>query len=134
MDAPGASNGTGISQMTKHSKKRISTLQQVATIVNSRADFTERAELLTKIMRGEVTQSVPHPDFPDVMIEQPLNLNARLKAIDLLARMHGDYVVAEVTLSVDFSAELIRLKQLSNDAAIEGEYNAQNQDETLNFM
>ncbi len=92
------------------------------------ADSKERVELLTDIMRGDITLAVPHTDFPDVMIEHPPNLDARLKAIDLLARMHGDYVVrTEVTLSVDYAAELTRLKRLSDDGAIE-------QDEILNFM
>jgi hypothetical protein len=92
------------------------------------ADSAERAELLTDIMRGNITLAVPHPDFPDVMIEQSQNLNVRLKAADLLARMHGDYIVrTEVLLSVDYAAELTRLKRLSDDRVIE-------KDETLSFM
>ncbi len=31
-------------------------------------DSKERAELLTDIMRGDITLQVTHPDFPDAMI------------------------------------------------------------------
>jgi hypothetical protein len=34
------------------------------------ADSKERAELLTEIMRGKALFEVPHPDFPDELIEQ----------------------------------------------------------------
>ncbi len=92
------------------------------------AKFTERAEFLTKVMRGEISTLQLHHQHPDVMIEQPVNLHVRLKAVDLLARMHGDYVVrTEVTLSVDYAAELTRLKQLSDESRIE-------QNETLSFI
>ncbi len=65
------------------------------------------------------------------MIEQQPNLNARLEAIDLLARMHGDYVVkTEMTFSVDYAAELTRLKRLSDDG-VDGVIE---QDETPSFM
>ena len=78
------------------------------------AESNERAELLSGIMRGDITLKIPHPNLPGVMIEQPPNLNARMKAADLLAHMHGDYVVrTATTISVDYAAELIRLKRLS---------------------
>ncbi len=38
------------------------------------ADYKERSELLTDIMRGETLFEVPHPDFPDVMIYQQSHL------------------------------------------------------------
>ncbi|MEE9426067.1 MAG: hypothetical protein V3V18_13985 [Methylococcales bacterium] len=99
------------------------------------ADSKERAELLTDIMRGDITLQVPHPDFPDVMVLQQPDINARLKAVDLLARMHGDYIVrAEVTLSVDYAAELTRLKQLADGLVIDGEYDVEDEDEELSFF
>ncbi len=86
------------------------------------AGFKERAELLTEIMRGETSFEILHPDFPDEMIEQQPNINTRLKAADLLARLQGDYFVkTEITIGVDYAAELTRLKQL-NEAITESEH------------
>lgn len=92
------------------------------------SDSVERAELLTDIMRGDITLKAPHPELSDVMIEQPPSLNARMKAADLLARMQGDYYVkTEISIDFDYAAELTRLKWLSNESGNE-------QDETINFM
>ena len=78
------------------------------------ANSKERAELLTKIMRGETSLHVSHPDCLDLMIEQQPDINARLKALDLLARARGDYFVrTEITFNVDHVTELARLKQMA---------------------
>lgn len=99
------------------------------------ADYKERSELLTDIMRGETSFEVPHPDFLDVMIYQQPDINARLRAADLLARAQGDYFVrTEITLGVDYAIELTRLKQLADGIVIDGEFIVEDEDEELNFM
>ncbi|MEE9344406.1 MAG: hypothetical protein V3U88_02245 [Methylococcales bacterium] len=99
------------------------------------ADTKERAEFLTDIMRGETTFEVPHPDYPDELIEQQPDINARLRVADLLARAQGDYFVrTEITLGVDYAIELTRLKQLADGIVIDGEFIVEDEDEELNFM
>ena len=95
------------------------------------ADSIERAELLSDIMRGDITLKAPHPELPEVMIKHPPNLNVRMKAVDLLARMQGDYFVnTEITIGVDYAAELTRLKKLADSIEIDDQSN----DEEISFL
>ena len=98
------------------------------------ADSVERAELLTDVMRGDITLKGPHPEFQEVMIEQSPNLNTRMKAVDLLARMQGDYFVkTEITIGVDYAAELTRLKKLADSIEIDDQCNVGNEEE-ISFL
>ncbi len=91
---------------------------------NPIADSKERAELLTDIMRGNMALKAPHPEAPDLMIVHQPDINARLKAVDLLARMQGDYFVkTDITIGFDYAAELTRLKKLADRIMIDDKCN-----------
>jgi hypothetical protein len=65
------------------------------------ADRTEREELLTRVMRGEICEIVARPD--GTPIEIPPKVRDRVRACELLGKAQGDF-----TNPTDLEAEIRR--------------------------